>query len=223
MRVAVLSANLGGGEGYAEHVEQSAPADFFRFTDENTPARRCAMTSRLQAKLPKLFGWQLQPGYDWYVWLDAPFSLARADSLQWLLDQCGDAEAAFFRHPQVENIRDETEMVCEELAAGSSYLCERYTGELLQEQLAVILADSGFTDDLAIAAGAFVYRDCPAVRAMMREWWYYLTRYCLEDQLSLPYALHVCRVRTQIIEHHFAGTPYLTYQRRPASSPPAAT
>src|ERR1035437_88783 len=99
MRIAILSANLGGFDTTPqEPVKQDLAVTFHRFTDKDFPPI-IGLSSRFQYRIPKMFGWQMFPGYDIYIWLDSSMSLQRSDSVQWLLDQLGNADMAFFKHP----------------------------------------------------------------------------------------------------------------------------
>lgn len=214
MRIALLSANLGGFDERVEHVSQSVPCDQFIFTDANFPPRALAMTPRLQARIPKLFGWQLAPGYDLYIWTDSSVAMLHEASVAWWVEQVEGVDAVFFRHPDRRTLREEADFIQAKIAAGSTYLTTRYAGEWAEEELAEIAADPTYTDDLLIASTAFAYRPTPAVRAMMREWWYGISRYHIVDQLHLPYAIHAAQVPVRIIEEHYMRTPWLTFVRK---------
>jgi len=214
MRTALLTANLGNFEEAVDPVMQYAPCEFYRFTDENFPPRRCAMTPRLQARIPKLFGWQMLPGYEVYIWVDSSMAVTSSDCVRWWLTKLEGHEAAFFRHPDRRSIREEAEFIRSKIAAGSTYLSTRYAGELIDEELAEIEADPNYRDDLLIASTAFAYRPTPAVQAMMREWWYHVSRYHIVDQLGLPYAIHRAGVQARIIEQHYMQTGYMTFARK---------
>ena len=68
-KIAIITANMGNFDKNIDPVEQSVKADFFRFIDSNFPPRYQAMTSRFQARIPKMFGWQMNPGYDFYIYI----------------------------------------------------------------------------------------------------------------------------------------------------------
>lgn len=210
-RVVIVTANLGGIDRDEEPVPQSVPCDYHRFTDANFPPRAQAMSPRLQAKLPKMFAWQMLPGYDCYIWTDSSFTVSDPDTAVWFLEQCRDVEAVFFRHPHRESIQAEHEFVERELAAGNAYLVERYAGELLDEELAEMQADAAFRDDFLCAAGAFGYRPTQAVQRLFRDWWYFTSRYNLLDQTSLPYVIRRSRAEVRLIEQDIYGIPYLAY------------
>jgi hypothetical protein len=191
MNIAVMSANLGNAEAPVQHVAQVVPpwttVSMHLFTDETFPPRRAAMTPRLQSKLPKLFGWEMVPDSDVYVWIDAAFRLAREDSIIWLLRQLADHDIVFFEHPERQTIEEEAAFLRDNLAT-SQRLQARYQGELLDEQMEAIRATFSYDEHL-YASGIFAYRPIHRVKQAMKEWWFHISRYHLNDQLSLPYAL----------------------------------
>src|SRR3989338_9885989 len=99
MRIAVLQANLGDFDTPVKPVSQSIPFTFHRWTDKNFPPIT-GLTSRMQYRIPKTHGWQMLPGYDYYIWLDGSVSFTRDDSIKYYLDQIGDNDIALFKHPQ---------------------------------------------------------------------------------------------------------------------------
>lgn len=209
MKILVLSANLGGFDKPVEHAPQSLKADYHTFTDENFPPRSKSMTLRLQSKIPKFFGWQLIAGYDYYVWLDANFALAREDSLKYLIDSVENYDIAVFKHPVRPNIKQEVRYTRKGIKQGSQYMVGRYTGEYLKEQYRVIAKDIGYEDNLLVCGGVFVYRNIPSIQAMFKEWWYHVSRYIVEDQISFPYALKKSGVRVNVLTDNIYDTPYL--------------
>ena len=61
MQTAIVTANLGNFDKTVPYVKQSVPYDFYKFTDDNFPPRYCSMTPRLQARLVKMFMWEMVP------------------------------------------------------------------------------------------------------------------------------------------------------------------
>jgi hypothetical protein len=196
MTVAVLMANIGQWTQMPAFIPQTVPSVFYPFDDVTCPPRSAAMTPRLLARLPKCWGWQMRPGHDAYLWLDASVPLAHAGAVAWWLEQLGDADIALFRHPFRTTVAEEAAVMRTELV-NSRRLQKRYGSEWLDEQLAVI---SGVKDDVLYAAGAFMYRPTAAMRQALSLWWEHNTRYHLNDQLSLPYVLKTFGVRVHRID-----------------------
>jgi len=211
MKIAVVSANMGSFDPPPQHVPQSVEVDYHHFTDENYPRRECAMSPRLQARIPKLFAWQpgMAPGYDRYLWVDASLALSSPDSVAWFLEQLGDHDMVFFRHPDRKSQREEWDFIKGKIAAGNRYLTPRYRNEDGDGALAEIEIDKNYEDDLLIATSAFMYKPMPKVQELMKEWAYWIFRYHAVDQLGLPYALYGLDIDYALIEEHYQKTGYL--------------
>lgn len=192
-KVAILQANLGNFDDCVDPVPQEKPAGvekikFQRFTDENFPPI-AGLTPRLQYRIPKLFGWEMAPGYDVYIWLDGGITFQRADSVGWYLEQLGDKDAVFFRHPWRQTMKQETDHIEEKLKQKHRYILPRYGNGLHKEMYAEAIKDPEFVDDKLFCSTVFVYRNTPKVQEFMKQWWYYQSRYYTCDQLAQTYAL----------------------------------
>lgn len=209
--VIVLSASLGGFDKPVKHVKQTVEADYFTFTDDNFPPRDKSMTARLQAKIPKMFGWQLKPGYKFYLWLDGNLRLAHPESLQYFLDTVKEHDIAVLKHPRRDTIHWEYRYNWRGLFnnAPSNYLRARYTNEFLDEQYEVTKNDPDYKDDLLVNGGIIMYRNTSKVQDMFKEWWYHVTRYLVMDQLSFPYVLKKSGLRVNVLSDRFDECKWL--------------
>jgi len=212
--ISIITANMGNFEKAVDPVPQSVPIDFFRFTDENFPPRTKAVTPRLQARIVKIFGWQMVPGYNYYIWVDSSCYLPHPDSARWLMEQLGDADIAVFQHPQRKTIQEEADYLKLRLSIKCPYITPRYENELIDEQLAEIYSDKDFVDQNLYASTALIYKNTPQVQEMMKEWWYHTSRFHSIDQLSLPYVLTKSGCKVSVIHEKYNQTPYLTYVRK---------
>jgi hypothetical protein len=214
-RVAVLSCNLGGIDNPIEHDPQSVACNYFHFTDEYLPPRKCSMTPRLQAKIPKCFGWQLIPGYEYYLWIDSNLKLSSPDSVKYLLDSCKNHDIVVLKHPTHDTCHWEYRYNWRGLHnnAPSNYLCERYSNEWLDEQYNYIKDDKDYKDDSMVNGGIFLYRNTPEVHQMFITWWYYITRYCVMDQLSWIYVLKKSGLKVNILPDVFNECDWLEARR----------
>ena len=217
LRVALISANLGSFDTVVEHCEQKLPygveLTVKRFTDDNFPPRSCAMTPRLQARIPKMFGWDMVPLHDYYIWVDASCALLHEESVAWFLKKVEHADIAVFKHPDRNSIREEYLFIKSKIEEGNKYITRRYKNELLSEQYEVIKQDRFFFDNKLYASTAFIYHNVAQVRQMLREWWVHTSRYHSVDQLALPYVLEKSFCKVNVIEDNYLKCPYLTYTR----------
>jgi hypothetical protein len=200
MKLAIISANLGNFEPEVEWVKQIIPGveiTVKRFTDESF-SPRINMSPRLQARIPKMFGWEMVPGFDCYLWVDSSRGLLRPDAAEWFYKQAEGVDLVLFKHPHRNTIKEEAEFIRERMDKTKhkrDYLRVRYTGELIDEQLEAI--DKDYIDNCLYASTAFFYWDTPKVREMLSDWWFHTSRYHAVDQLALPYLVwkHKCSVK----------------------------
>ena len=215
MKIALISANLGGFEQkIVENVPQSVKIDQFRFTDENFPPRFNSMTSRLQARIPKMWGWKMVPGYNYYIWVDSSCSLSHQDSVKWLLDQCKNTDLAVFKHPNRNSIQEEADYLKQRLAMKCPYITPRYENEMIDEQLAAIKEDGDYVDDKLYASTAFIYKNSGRVHGLLSHWWTHTSLYHSIDQLSFPYVIWKSKCSVKVIQESYLKVPYLKYTRK---------
>ena len=222
MKVTVISANLGGYDKPHEWVTQIVPhwidLRVYRLTDETFPPRPLAMTSRLQVGIPKTCGWQLFPGADYYIWLDASCALLEPTCVEQFVDlmpyrTMQSYDIALFEHPDRDTIHQEYMFVREKLATGNKYLCSRYADEWIDEQYGVIAGDGSYVDDTLYASTAFIYHNKPHVQAMLWDWWAHKSRYLLHDQLALPYLVKKHKLNVRAIRQDYRKCDYMTFVR----------
>jgi len=214
MKIAILTANLGNFDKPVDPVKQILPKGvekikFHRFTDENF-APITGLSPRFQYRIPKLFGWQMHPGYDIYIWLDGSFSMLTPESVGWFLKQLKGADAAFFKHPDRNTIKEESDFIQKKLKEGNRYITPRYKNGLHREQIAECVSDTKFKDTVVFTSTAFIYKNNKKVQDMMKLWWYYQSRYFTCDQIALPYAIFKSKLKVNMINENQYKIPYMT-------------
>lgn len=171
------------------------------------------MTPRLQARIPKCFGWQMQPGYDVYMWIDGNLWLKDKDSLKRFVEALEGHDVVALRHHRRPNIRQEVRYIRKGINQQSHYIVRRYENELLAEEYASIQADKDYEDDLLLLSGAFMYRNTPEVQAALKEWWYHCSRYHIVDQIGFVYALKSAGLRIKVLDDLYNDCWYLGVSR----------
>jgi tRNA U38,U39,U40 pseudouridine synthase TruA len=217
MRIGILTANLGDFDSDVDFVNQRLPEGieviFHRWTDKNFPPMTVAMSPRFQYRIPKMFGWQMFPDCDVYIWLDGSMSFQRSDCVKWYLEQLGGNDIAFFKHPWRKTIEEETNHVEEKLRENNYYITPRYENGLHKEQLAECMADPDFEDNILYASTTFIYRNNKKVQKAMKDWWYHTSRYFTVDQIALPYVLWKNGVKVKTIDENVFDFKYLTFNK----------
>ena len=213
-KIAIITANLGNFDKMIDPVKQSVSCDFYRFTDENFPPRFNSMTPRLQARIPKMWSWQMVSGYNYYLWVDSSCTLANPDSVKWFLKQCEFTDLVVFKHPNRNSIKEEADYLKERLAMKCPYITPRYENELIDEQVSAIKEDKDYVDDKLYASTAFMYKNSGRVHGLLSHWWTHTSRYHSVDQLSFPYVIWKSKCSVKVIPDSYLKTPYLTYIRK---------
>jgi hypothetical protein len=210
MRIAHVTANLGNfcnpHTVVSQELSGGMELNYYAFNDRNFPPRDKVMSPRLQAKIPKMFGWQLAPGHDVYVWMDANFVMVGRTAVQWLMRQLGDYDIAVFSHPFRNTVKEEADFLREYIPS-DFYLENRYRGEFLDEVVELCY------ENLLFAAGVFAYKSNIKVHRMMKDWWYYVSRYHINDQLSLPHVLMNSNCSVKVIDGNIYTNGYFELQR----------
>jgi hypothetical protein len=195
-----------------QHKEQSIPVDFYYFDDSNFPPRKDALHPRLQGKIPRMFGWDMVPGYDYYIWADALTILVKETAAEWLLSEIKGYDIAFFRHhDRRTSIKEELNFMLRNMKKSkySKYLNDRYQHEPMEAQVHKYLSDPGFVDDKLYFTGSFIYKNNRKVREMLSAWFTGNARWSIQDQLSLPYVLFKSECKVKQIDRNALKNEYL--------------
>jgi hypothetical protein len=212
--IIILTSAIGEFTKEEQWIEQSIPTDYYVFNNSNFPLRSKAITPRMQARIAKIFCWQLKLGYEFYIWHDNSFRITTDRASEWFMNELGDADGAFLRHPDRTTVKAEWEYIKQAIAENSYYLTPRYNYEWGDEAIAEMYSDKEYVDNLLIAAGAFIIRNNERTQALAKEWWYYTSRYHIADQIGLPYAIYKSGCNVNIIDKSYLRLEHFKYTRR---------
>lgn len=200
-RLLVYSANLGNFDKPKDYEEQELPEgidqiEYWRCTDEDFPPRFNSMTPRLQARIVKMFGWQMKPGFDYYLWVDSSCRLSKPDSVKWFMDKLGSTQMTVFKHPNRSTVKEEADylkqrLIDEREGRKQKYVMTRYDGEDIDGALSEVNPNAEL-----YASTSFIYRNTADMQKVMQEWWYQTSRYHSIDQLSLPHCLNILSIES---------------------------
>jgi hypothetical protein len=209
MRIAVVQT----GKSNLDPVDhtwtpQNIDHDYIVYDDETFPPRINAMTPRLQARLAKMSSWQMSPGYDYYIWIDRSCVFSDPDAIQWFLDQLGDADMAFFKHPDRTTVKEEADYVQERLDKNCPYITPRYGNERMKEQMEVVDPEGQL-----YATTAFIYKNDTPARDMLTIWWLHNSMYTTEDQLSCAHAIEASGAKVNMIDERYDKNKYIEFVR----------
>ena len=214
MRVLVTTASFGSGL-YSKWVDQKSDKYeivFNRIDDQIESPRQKTMLPRLRGKIPKMIVWEDHPDYDYYIWMDAGFSISDESDIEKMVDQClNDVDICLFRHSSRHSVKQELDFVVSLMHTGNQYLLDRYEGERMIEQVQSYSKDATWIDNVLFECGTFIYsKNIVANKEhnVMKEWFYHNCIWSVQDQLSLPYLLHKFNTRYKLLEGNVYSNNY---------------
>lgn len=215
MNVLVTTASFGGplGSRWVDQTSERYNIVLNRIDNSTETGREKSMMPRLRGKVPKMTVWETHPGYDYYIWIDASFSLLKNNAIERMVDYCIGWDACFFSHPARTSVRQELDFVVGSMKNDDQYLIERYSGEKMTEQVEFYMKDSTWKDDLLLACGIFIYSKSVVENKeynLMKEWFYQNCIWSVQDQLSLPYLLHKFKTNFRLFEESVYSNQYIS-------------
>lgn len=213
MRVLVTTASFGSGlhSTWVDQISNRYEIVFNRIDDDVESPRIKAMLPRLRGKIPKMIVWEDHPGYDYYIWMDAGFSISSSSAIERMVDECINTDACFFAHSKRSSVKQELDFVISLMASGNQYLLDRYEGERMQEQVESYYKDPTWVDDVLFECGTFIYSNRIVANRqhnVMKEWFYHNCIWSVQDQLSLPYLIHKFGIRYKLFEGNVYSNKY---------------
>ncbi len=143
-------------------------------------------TPRLACKQHKMHTHLRRPDFDAYIWVDGSITVCGAGLVGELVAALGDADAAFYRHPERNCAYDEVDYCVALAESGHEYIGSRYDVDGLKVQ-AHLYASDHFPHAFGLwCGGLFIYRW--SASGLMVTWHKQLEQ-SLQDQVSLPYAM----------------------------------
>lgn len=130
--------------------------------------------------------WKLFAGFDESdvtIWVDASMTITIDGFVDKCLEALGDNDLAFVAHPWRNCLYEEADF-----SAGLA----RYAAEAphIRAQAQFYRLIDVPPHQGLIATGFYVRRNTPAVRQMMKDWWWEIITRSHQDQVSLPVMLH---------------------------------
>lgn len=189
MKTCLVTANIGG-------IDSTRPSIQNMFQYSSFPSK---LPPRLQSKYYKMCTHWLHPEYDAYVWIDSSFEV-REGLIEWMIEQMGDADCAFFSHLHRNSIVDECNFVEQQMQAGNPYLVARYADQPMKAQVQSYLKD-GFNPEFGLyGGGLFIRKNTPKVNHAFDHWYIENTKWTIQDQLSLPYILWKHELKFKVLD-----------------------
>lgn len=204
-RVVVITANYGSMDCVRPQAEQDIAVDWVCVTDQpsfpplpwrSAPRKAAVLDPRLAAKTAKMTPWDVIPGYDFYIWIDASMEVTSPSFAREALEDLGDAPVAVWRHPR----RD---CVYEEAAASVGAESQgKYDPVALAKQTGWY-AECGLQPHSGLyACGTVAWNMAhPGTSSIGYSWLNENDVWSVQDQLSLPFVFHMLGGAPALFRH----------------------
>ena len=144
--------------------------------------------ARRNAKLPKVLGFMMIPGYDYYIWHDHYCEL-QTDPKE-IIELIGSADMGVFKHASRDCVYEEIHIVA---------LSKFDTVESLNSMHDVFRRCNWPAHAGLYELTSFIYKNNPRVQATMLNWWDIIVQSSSRDQLSFPLAAGMNDLKLHIL------------------------
>lgn len=145
--------------------------------------------SRRNAKLPKILGSFLLPGYDYYIWHDNHCEVFM-DPTRIITDILGDKDMALFKHPRRDCVYEEINEVAQSTFDTSDNL----------DAVRNFLRSVNYPEHSGLfELTSFAYKSSHKISEAMWAWWELLCRFSSRDQITFPYIANKYGITYNII------------------------
>lgn len=206
MKIAIITSTIGMDDSPivdpTNNYSNPEQIDYFAFVDKIYPCKVWKQIflpkfslidgyfqNRRNAKLPKILGFCLVPGYDYYIWHDS-HSEVYVHPEYILKNILKEKSIALFRHAERNCAYKEIDIIAE----------RRWeTQENLDNTKSFLQSNNFQYEQGLFELSSFMYRNCFQVQAMMFSWWEVICKYSSRDQISFPYILQKHNIPYNII------------------------
>lgn len=186
MRIAVVTANMGGMDELKPFAEQSIQCERIYITDNNSPFPFIGLDDRRKARYFKLQAHKIYD-HDVIVWLDGSVEIESQNFVYMLLDGLKDHDIVIGKHPDRKNIYQEAAYIVNQVSRGDKYLSARYNAAAIKNEAAYYRA-LGLPETFPLyACGIFARINTNKVNAMFDDWWNRDLQWANFDQNSFSF------------------------------------
>lgn len=135
MKIAVITANIGGFDSENIIPPQDIAYDRFYINDASCPYPAYKVDNRAKAKIFKILPHKTWREYDVYVWIDGNIQVKASNFISRIINTLDGGDVVISRHPERSSVYEEAEFICTELKKGHKYLKARYTADSIRKEV----------------------------------------------------------------------------------------
>lgn len=185
---ALLTCNIGGIDEVIKPVEQTAPFDYYCYTEKNLPYPLPNLGDRLKGKYLKIVPHRFLRSYHNFVWMDGRVQAHNPDFIKFMtgpLEKSYDIVIPY--HQYRKNVYEEIDFVKGLMAEDNPYILARYKHEPFDDELNFYRKE-GLPETFPLfACGCFARRNDEKLNRIFRDWWLRSIEFTSFDQAMFSY------------------------------------
>lgn len=193
VKIALVSANIGGIDNDLEIPAQTIPCDIVKYTENNLPFPLPNLDNRTKARYIKTQLHRFLPDYDFFIWLDARVEITSPNFVETMLQSAEKKDMVCTLHNQRENVIQEMEFIINQIyVEHNAYLKERYEHQAMDLEYEFYLKDKEYTQKGVfeyplVASGIFGMWNTKENNEFCNEWWQRCLEFSNFDQAFFCY------------------------------------
>lgn len=188
MKVAIITANIGGIDPVYPPCTQSEAYELFYYTENTLPFPLPALDSRMKGRY---FKTQINRhlDHDYFIWIDASVEIVNEEFVKDCITKLQDSDIIISKHEQRQSVFDEIEYIIEQMKKGNKYLLRRYIKQPLYKEYEYY-RDYGMSKSFPLYNG-FMYavKNNAKTSEFLNEWWDLIIKFSNFDQSQLSFCL----------------------------------
>lgn len=206
LKIAVITANIGGIDNVPEFPKQDIECDYRCFTEKNLPFPLPNLDNRTKSRYLKMNMHRYLPDYDVYIWIDGRVQITSESFVSSMLDKLKGFDMVCTSHPLRNSVYDELKFILHEMNRGDHYLISRYGHQSMRKELGFYESKQMPHDYPLFASGIFAMQNNECMNSFCSEWWMKSVEYSNLDQAMLSYMCWKCKLginKTPFDNEHF--------------------
>lgn len=185
---AVLTCNIGNIDEVVRPCEQSIPAQYYCYTENNLPYPLPNLGDRLKGKYLKINAHRfLGRNYENYIWVDGRVRIISNEFVKFMTEPLRKYDIVIPLHQYRKNVYEEIDFIKTHMNEGNDYLLKRYAHEPFDSELEFYRSE-GLPEDFPLfACGVFARNNNEKLNRVFRDWWLRSIEFTSFDQAMFSY------------------------------------
>jgi hypothetical protein len=215
MKIALITANIGGIDSVGAPPKQTIPFDFYYYTENNLPMPMPNLNDRMKGRYLKVMAHQYLPDYDAYIWIDGTVQVIREHFVEDMIKAMISSGEQKYNdvflpsHPDRNNVYAELEYIMSHIKSGNQYLSARYKNEPFDEERKFYISE-GVAFDAPLYCTRFMARmNTPKINNAFDAWWAKICEYTIFEQAMFTWVEYKHKLNVIDTRYHAFVKQYL--------------